>query len=128
MLLQIVESEAAKAHASPFPVWDFSGYNTITVEEVPSAQDVNARMRYYYESSHYTPAAGDLVLDRIFNLKMTEHVVPSDFGIRLTKQNIEAHLANIRVAREHYQRMHPDDVAEIESLSREVAKQKHCPN
>lgn len=128
MLLQIVESEAEKAHASPFPVWDFSGYNTITVEEVPSVQDTNARMQYYYESSHYAPAAGDLVLDRIFNLPITGRAVPSDFGVRLTRQNIEAHLANIRVARERYRRMHPDDVAEIESMSREVAKQKHCPN
>lgn len=126
MLLQIVESEAAKAHASPFPVWDFSGYSSITVEDVPSAQDINVRMRYYYESSHYTPVAGDLVLDRIFNLKIPGHAVPDDFGIRLTRQNIEAHLANIRLARERYRRTHPEDIAEIESLAREVAKQKHC--
>lgn len=128
ILLQIVEEEAEKAHTTPFPVWDFSGYNSITVEDVPSAQDIKTRMRYYYESSHYTPAAGDLVLDRIFSLKISERVVPNDFGTRLTRQNIGVHLANIRIARERYRRTHPDDVAEIESIAREVAKQKHCLN
>lgn len=127
MLVQIVESEAAKAHASPFPVWDFSGYNSITIEDVPSAHDVKARMRYYYESSHYTPENGNLVLDRIFNIKGVQPV-PDDFGIRLTSQNIDATLTRIRLSREHYRRTHPDDITEVDTMAREVAKQKHCSN
>jgi hypothetical protein len=126
MLVNIVESEAAKANATPFQVWDFSGYNSITEEDVPSATDINKRMHYYYESSHYTPAAGDLVLDRIFDYKSPSRTVPDDFGVLLTSKNIEAHLVSIRAAREHYRLSHPDDVAEIEAMAQEVTKAKHC--
>ncbi len=126
MLVDIVESEAQKANATPFQVWDFSGYNSITEEPVPSASDKTKRMRYYYESSHYTPAAGDLVLDRIFNYHSPDRTVPDDFGILITSQNLEAHLAHIRTDREHYRLTHPEDIAEIEALAREVAKTKRC--
>src|SRR5205823_3536266 len=109
-----------------FPIWDFSGYNSITGEDVPPVQDVKTRMHYYYESSHYTPATGDSVLDRIFGLKPNERSLPDNFGVLLTSRNIDAHLANIRYAREHYRQTHPEDVAEIEAIAREVTKQKHC--
>lgn len=126
MVVEIVELEAIEANATPLQVWDFSGYNSISVEPVPPESDKLTRMRYYYESSHYTPAAGDLVLDRIFNLKSPERTIPDDFGVLLTSHNIDAHLTNIRVAREHYRQTHPEDVAEIEAMAREVVKTKHC--
>ena len=80
----------------------------------------------YYESSHYTPAAGDLVLDRIFNFKSPDRFVPDDFGVLLTSQTIEAHLAHIRADRERYRQSHPQDIQEIEAMAREVAKTKLC--
>lgn len=126
MVVEIVESEAVKAKARPFQVWDFSGYNTITTEPIPATGDKTTRMRYYYESSHYTPAAGDLVLDRIFNYHAPDRTVPDDFGVLLTSQNLESHLAGIRADREHYRQTHPDDIAEIEAMAREVAKTKRC--
>ncbi|MFZ3161792.1 MAG: hypothetical protein WA134_16820, partial [Rhodoferax sp.] len=75
---------------------------------------------------HYTPAAGNLVLDRIFNFKSPDRTVPDDFGVLLTPQTIEAHLARIRADRERYRQTHPQDVAEIEAMAREVAKTKRC--
>jgi len=126
MVVQMVEAEAKKANTKPFEVWDFSGYNSITNEAVPALTDKTSRMRYYYESSHYTPAAGDLVLDRIFNYHAPDRTVPADFGVLLTSQNIEAHLAHIRAAREQYRQTHHDDIAEIEAMAREVARTKHC--
>jgi len=126
MVVAMAESEAVKAGATPFQLWDFSGYNSITLEDVPTEPDKTKRMRYYYESSHYTPAAGNLVLDRIFNFKSPDRTVPDDFGVLLTPQTIEAHLARIRADRERYRQTHPQDVAEIEAMAREVAKTKRC--
>jgi hypothetical protein len=83
-------------------------------------------MHWYFDSSHYTPAAGDLILDRIFNFKSADRTVPNDFGVLITSQNIEAHLGHIRTAREHYQKIHPEDISEIDAISREVAMTKHC--
>lgn len=126
MLIAMVEMEAIKAHAKPFPVWDFSGYNSVTEENFPPEKDTSTRMRFYFESCHYTPATGDLVLDRIFNLSIPGRSVPDDFGVLLTKDNINSHLANIRRARERYRQTNPEDVAEIESLAREAATAKPC--
>jgi hypothetical protein len=73
-----------------------------------------------------TPAAGDLVLDRLFDFKTPDRTVPDDFGVLLTSQTIEPHLAKIRVERERYRQNHPQDIAEIEAMAREVAKTKRC--
>ncbi len=39
-----------------------------------------------------------------------------DFGAKLTKENIESHLAKLRTQREIWRKAHPKDVAEIEAL------------
>jgi hypothetical protein len=83
-------------------------------------------MHYYVDSSHYTPATGNLVLDRMFDYHTPDRKVPNDFGVRITSANIEAHLASIRTEREQYLRTHPDEVSEIEALAQKVAKEKHC--
>ena len=125
-LVQMNEDEAQRTGQTPFPLWDFSGYNSISTETVPVLDDTETIMRWYFESSHYTPATGNLVLNRIFNLKSTDLTVPDDFGTLLTSRNIDTHLAHIRAAREHYRQTHPEDVAEIEAMAREVVKTKQC--
>lgn len=125
-LVKMNEEEAQRAGQPPFPLWDFSGYHSISTETVPALGDTKTIMHWYFDSSHYTPAAGDLVLDRIFNYKSPDRTIPDDFGVLLTSQNIEAHLAHIRTAREHYRLTHPEDINEIEVMAREVAKGKRC--
>ena len=125
-LVKMNEEEAQRAGQPIFPLWDFSGYNSISTEVVPVLGDTTTMMHWYFDSSHFTPAAGDLVLDRIFNYKSPDRTVPDDFGVLLTSQNIESRLANIRADREHYRQSHPDDINEIEAMARKVAKTKHC--
>ena len=84
------------------PVWDFSGYNSITTELI------NDRMENYIDNSHYSPKVGDLVLNRILSFQ-TERV-PKDFGILLTQDNIETHLHQIRLDREVWRKEHPEEV------------------
>jgi hypothetical protein len=63
--------------------WDFSGYNSITMN------DCN-----YYDSSHYRPEIGNLIAAKIFNDK---HIpIPSDFGAFVTQNNIEEHLKQLK--------------------------------
>ncbi len=125
-LVKMNEEEAQLAGEPAFPLWDFSGYHSVATETVPVLGDTKTMMHWYFDSSHYTPAAGDLVLDRIFNYHSPVRTVPDDFGVLLTSQNLEAHLAHIRTDREHYRLTHPEDIAEIETLAREVAKTKRC--
>ena len=63
--------------------YDFTGYNTITTENIN-----------YYESSHYRENVGRLIAAKIFNDKSVK--VPEDFGVLVTKDNIDEHLENLR--------------------------------
>jgi hypothetical protein len=50
-------------------------------------------MRWFWEISHYRKAAGDLVLDRVLDHNDPTRSLPADFGVRLTGETIDAHLA-----------------------------------
>lgn len=97
------------------PVWDFSGYNSITTEAIAP------EMNYYLESSHYRKAAGDLLVNRMFDYD--EEMVPSDFGTFVTPANLNAHLEGINRDREVWANTHPELVQWVGELSA-AAKEK----
>jgi hypothetical protein len=70
-------------------------------------------MQYFWEWSHYKTVVGGWILERILDAEQTQSHIPWDFGVRLTRKNIEAHLADIDHAREVYLRDNPEDVAFI---------------
>ncbi|MCT7988535.1 hypothetical protein [Laspinema olomoucense] len=90
------------------PIWDFSGYNSMTTEAIADP------MQYYIESSHYRKELGDLVLNRILDYR--PETVPSDFGILLTPTNLETHLEQIRRDRELWAQENPKWVEFVEAL------------
>ena len=96
------------------PVWDFSGYDKITTEPIED------QMSNYTDNSHYTPSVGNLVLNRIFNRNAES--IPNDFGILITPENIEQHLANIRQQREIYVQNNSDQVQLVEDIHKKFLK------
>lgn len=98
------------------PIWDFSGYNSITTEPVV------APMKYYWDSSHFTEVVSDLILKRMLALKEDTQEVPADFGIHLTGKNIELNLAMIRQCRQKYIDEHS---SEMQSLSQSYQSYLH---
>jgi hypothetical protein len=98
------------------PVWDFSGYNSITTEKIAD------KMTNYADNSHFTPRVGDLILDRIFNQKTDS--IPDDFGILITPENIESHLAKIRKDREIWAENNPDEIQLVKKIYPQVLEQK----
>lgn len=119
-LVAVVAEENARrsADASAVRLWDFATYNSVTSETVPPAGD-SSIMRWWFESSHYTVEAGDLVLEVLFSDPRPTHV-PADFGVLLMPDNVEEHLAADRAAREVYAREFAFEVAEVERLYRET--------
>ncbi len=69
--------------------YDFSGYNTVTTNNCN-----------YYEYSHYRPLVGKLIAAKIFNDKTVD--VPKDFGVFVTKNNINEHLKNMKEQIQNY--------------------------
>lgn len=93
-------------------VWDFSGYNSITTEPISD------RMQNYVDNSHYTEKVGNLVLNRI--LSYQEHTVPNDFGVLLTPQTIESHLAQIRADRKVWAKQNPKEIELVKTIKRQM--------
>ncbi|MEB3884628.1 hypothetical protein [Lyngbya sp. CCY1209] len=123
-LVEINEQEARRHDRPPFPIWDFSGYTSLTTEAVPAPEDQTTSMKWYYESSHFSKELGDLVLDRVFDYRETGRDLPGDFGVLLTADNIEEHLAKIRRNRQRYRETHGEDVKEIETIAAEAERRR----
>jgi hypothetical protein len=60
------------------PYYNFSGFN-----------DVTCNNEYYYETSHYSPAAGDLIIDTIFNGTTPDNLAAQGFGTYVTADNVD---------------------------------------
>lgn len=96
------------------PVWDFSGYNSITTEAISD------QMQNYLDSSHYSPRVGDLVLSRL--LQHEQDGLPADFGIRITTENIENHTKQIQMDRQRWASQHLDAVELVQGIKRQVSR------
>jgi len=115
-LVQLLAEDAARhSGAPPIPLWDFSGYSSVTTEALPGSGN-HAEMKFYWDSSHFKDIVGDFVLDRLFGLNHPRREVPPDFGVRLTPATIDVMLAQLRVDQLAYRRRHPEDVVWIRSL------------
>lgn len=106
------------------PLWDFSGYNSVTTEPVlkESGQD----MLNYWESSHYRKEVGDLVLDRMFQYRSPSRHVPDDFGRLLTVDTVELTLADIRRTRRIYSELQPNEVEDVRRTALIAKREGPC--
>jgi hypothetical protein len=86
------------------PLLDATGYAGPVAEEVPPAEVHGLKMKYFIENSHATPVLGEMLLNRLFGVGGT-----NQFGVLLTRTNIEDHLRQQRQDREAYLRAHPVD-------------------
>ncbi len=77
-------------------------------------------MRWYWDPSHFTAAAGDLIVARMFG-NPTGLEVPSDFGEELAAADVEALLAGKRRARLAYVTHCPHEADHVASLVRSTA-------
>jgi hypothetical protein len=114
-LVRLLAEDTEKHPGEPqIPLYDFSGYNSITTEPLPK-HGSRDEMKYYWDSSHFKEIVGDFVLDRLFGISRPGHPVPADFGIRLTPTTVESALDRIRAGQIAYRRNHPQDIATIRS-------------
>lgn len=106
--------------AAPVELWDFSGYNEITVEPVPAASDKGRSMHWYWEAGHYKREVGELALARMLGSSGDDGSAPAMFGVKLNGQNIEGHLTAIRDGQQKYADARREEIAELEKLSQTI--------
>ncbi len=91
-------------------LFDFSGFNSITSEEIPQATGKDT-MQNYWEQSHYRSEVGLRILEELFEAgKPAEDNI---FGVELRGDTIEQHLLNFRTSRRQYITNHPKDTVKI---------------
>ncbi len=66
------------------PVWDFSGYSSVTMEPVSDT------MKYYTDPLHYSVATGEMVIRRVYSGSQE----PTGFGVLVTSSTVEARIAD----------------------------------
>lgn len=83
---------------------DFSGFNSVTTEEIPQATGTTT-MAFYWEQSHCRSQVGEWIITKL--LAPDAPAGPADFGVLLNNGNIEAHLGQMRHTRDSYLQTHP---------------------
>jgi hypothetical protein len=99
----------------PVPVWDFSGYSSITTEALPPPEG-HEEMQFYWDSSHFKSTVGDLVLDRVFLSESAGQAVPVDFGVRLTADDVDDVLSMQRKQKTRYRETAAHDLQALRRL------------
>lgn len=72
---------AAITRDYPFPLWDFSTYNSLTNEPLPPLDDKVTQMRWFWDTDHYKEEAGDIILQKVLGLKGRDFY--PDFGKKM---------------------------------------------
>lgn len=94
------------------PIWDFSGYNSVTTEAISES------MTNYIDNSHYSKYTGELVLNKMFNYEAD--AIPQDFGILLNLNNLESHLYEIKLDREKWRKSNFQEVELVKKVKARV--------
>jgi len=115
-LAEINHAVASKQNTPAFDIWDFTGYNSVTTEKVPASK--TQAMKFFWESVHFKPHTGNIVLSKVLS-KITPDKV-SDFGTKLTINNIDKHLVSIRTQRQHYIKSNQNELQGLYSAMKET--------
>lgn len=124
-LVRLVDEENARyPEWPPTPIFDFSGYSSITEEE-PPAPGTSTEFRYYWDSSHFKQLVGDYVLDRVYGVSVPARQAPADFGVRLTDATIEPYFSDQRQRQADYRRRYLNDVSRLRQLVANALNDDH---
>lgn len=104
-LVDLVEqSNAAHPDAPPAEIWDFNDYNELCSEPLPTTPE--GRMHWFLDGTHARKALGDVMQARIMGWPIEGP--GQDFGVKLTRENLQTRLDGLKVAYQEFQTKHPD--------------------
>lgn len=116
-LARLAAEAGRDLHAPVVRLWDFSGYNAISAERVPDAEDRKTGTRWYWEAGHFKQELGDVMLRRMFAAPSASDPA---IGVQLAMDNMEQATERLRQERAWYERSHASEVAAIRGLIRQV--------
>lgn len=113
VVVNVLAEEARNANKDAYPLWDFSGFNEMSTEQVPSRNDKSAKVRWYWEAGHFKKELGDLILRQILESKKDR----SGLGKLLDTGNIDTEINSMRTDELKFRSDFPDVVADLEQLA-----------
>lgn len=117
-LVRIVEDAAdatgGRAHVS---LWDFGAVSPWTAEPLPAPGDTDNPLRWFYETVHFRPALGSLIIDRL-----ASGGGPAGFGERLSAATLAESAARHDAAARDWAERNPQEVTRIAAIVRDAAR------
>lgn len=107
-LVAINDAVARETGQPPFPLYDYATVNALTAEPLPT-DNTTARLQWFNDSMHPSPAFGDLVLQEIISGTLT-------YGRLLDGSTIDTVLAGDEEALARYTALHPQQQAALRTL------------
>jgi hypothetical protein len=112
-------AEAGKSrYGIEFRVFDFGTLNDVMTQPIRQIDTKTVHDPYFGDPVHYRKPIGDFILSTMYGCKIDE-AVPSDFGLELRRDNIDAHLASEKAKLEAYRRADPELVHKVQSALRD---------
>jgi hypothetical protein len=90
------------------PIYDFSGYNNITTEEI---QHTKEHLEFFYDPSHVKKIVGRYILEYILENKKR-----NDFGTKLDIHNIQEYLEHQREKQKRWREKHSKEIQELKDF------------
>jgi hypothetical protein len=118
---EMTEITSSNVDGPRIPFWDFTGFVGRVAEEVPPSGDKITRMKWYIESSHFTPALGRIILQKLYGSAAVGADGEDRFGVPLSLDNVDRHLEQLRRDREQYVSEHPQEIEWV----RQIASRKN---
>ena len=113
-LVRIAAEADQGRDVSSVQLWDFSGYNEISAEQVPAPADRKTATRWYWEAGHFKKELGDVMLARMF--AAPDISTDAGIGVKLTLENVEQQIERIRQQRAWYLAAHSGDALMMREL------------
>lgn len=116
-LVRILEEERRVSPENRVILYDFSGYNEFTTEDIPSPKNRNHKMNYFWNDNHYKSELGDIILGKIFSkIEKADESIPNGFGIILDINSLEEHLLETRKKQAEFGAQHASALFQINKL------------
>lgn len=101
-------------------LWDFSTFHEWATGDMPTERSQPPN-EYWVDVSHQSMKLGWSTMSRIVDATNgNKETWPDQFGVMLTPENIEAHIARLTADREAYAASHPEQIAWLEATAAEI--------
>ena len=114
-IVEINNRVAREMNRPPFPIWDFSGFNEYTEEEVPAEGELR-EMNWYWESSHFKRKLGDIIFRRMFAQHSASAGFSGGFGTLLDLNTVPLTNRKLDEEEKNYSLSHRDEIRHLRKI------------